>query len=303
MIHTDYDKDGFAGWYYPVESDCCVIMLIGSRGNDLANRALANWFNKNGCCALGIGKWQKPDEPDGLHEWPLDYFGKAIHWLKKQGIEKLGLYGISMGGNMALAVASLYPEFSLTIACEAIDMIVEGFIEGKKEGMSEWCTGSSSYTYQGKSLPYLSYRLSEHEYDYLIKKSTREAHDLSAIDLYQYTERYGIPEQCFIPIEKITGRLLIIAAHDDVMWESAKYAQRMKKRLESHAHASRSDVIIYPYGTHLLIPYSAGKVGSFDLGTVVSCLFKSGRKNKKACRDSRQKLERMLSKELAIWQK
>lgn len=302
MIHTDYQRDGFDGWYYPAAgSDCCMILLIGSDGDDIANKALASWFNKNGCSALGLGKHQNHDQFDGLDEWPLDYFDYAIAWLKKQEIRKFGLYGISIGANMALMAAALIPDFSLTIACEGIDFILEGFCEGKKEGMQEWCSGTSSFSYKGKPLSYVPYRLSEHEYDYLIKKSTKDHHDLSAIELYQYTERQEIEESSFIPIENIHGRLLIIAAGDDVMWESAKYAERMKKRLLSQSPASSWKVTIYPYGTHLLIPYSAGKIGIFDLGALVAMIWRSGRKNKKACARCRRQLESQLIRELQHW--
>lgn len=303
-IHTEYKKDGFEGWFYPVPgSDQCIIILAGSKGNDIANKALAGWINKRGCCALGIGKWQNRNERDGVHEWPLEYFGKALAWLKNRGMRKFGLYGISMGGNMALAAASIYPDFSLIIASEAMDVIMEGFEEGKKDGMTEWCTGTSSYTFQGKPLPYLSYNLKEHEYNDLIQKSSKDRHEISSIELYYHVDKQEIPENCFIPIERIRGRLLIVAAADDSMWESEKYAERMKERLASHTHEADADAVIYPYGTHLLIPYSAGKIGPFDVGSLIIRLFRSGKENAAACRESRKKLEKLLDKEIRNWRR
>lgn len=301
-IHTNYVSDGFEGWFYPAPgSDRCIIILAGSKGNDIANKALAGWINQNGCCALGLGKWQNPQERDGVHEWPLDYFGRALEWLKKRGMRKFGLYGMSVGGNMALAAASVYPDFSLTIASEAMDIVMEGFEEGKKDGMTEWCTGTSSYTFQGKPLPYLSYRLTEREYNDLIQKSSKDHHEVSSIELYQHVAKQEIPEECFIPIEFIRGRLLIIAAADDSMWESEKYAERMKGRLAARTHQANADVVVYPYGTHLLIPYSAGKTGPFDVESLIIRLFQSGRKNSAACRESRKQLEKLLKAELRKW--
>lgn len=301
-IHTDYEKDGFDGWFYPIElSDCCIIILAGSKGNDMANKALAKWINKNGCCTLGLGKWQDANKNDGIYEWPLDYFGKALDWLKKKGIRKFGLYGISMGGNMALTAASIYSDFSLTIASEALDIVMEGFMEGKKDGMSEWCTGTSSYTFQGKSLPYLSYHLTEHEYDHLIKKSTKDRHEISSIQLYEQVEKQEISEEYFIPIERIQGKLLIVAAADDSMWLSEKYAERMKRRLETHSHMSNADVVVYPYGTHLLIPYKAGKIGPFDIENIIVKLFQSGKKHAKDCKESQKQLDQMLTQTIHQW--
>lgn len=300
-IHTEFSKDGFEGWFYPAEgSDRCIILLLGSKGNDAANKALARWVNKSGCAALGFGKWQDPEESDGISEWPLERFGKALDWLKAEGITKFGVMGVSMGGNMALLAASFYSEFSLTIALEAIDVVMEGFEEGKKEGMTEWCTGKSSYTWRGKPLPWQSYHLTEHEYFDTMQKSSREHHEVRSLELY--TSLKDVPPECFIPIERIGGRLLIIAAGDDVMWESGKYARRMRERLKETPHRSRAAVKIFPYGTHLLIPYSAGKIAGLDLGGLVArVLFRSGRKNAAACRKSRKQLDGMLVRELGKW--
>ena len=82
-IHTKLKTDGFESWFFPSgESDRCVITLVDSEGNNIVNKALARWFGKHGCCSLGLGKWQDHSQRDGLHEWPLEYFGKAIDWLK-----------------------------------------------------------------------------------------------------------------------------------------------------------------------------------------------------------------------------
>ncbi len=301
-IHTELKTDGFESWFFPVkDSKCSIITLVGSNGNSIVNKALAKWLNKRGCCSLGLGKWQDHAQKDGLHEWPLEYFGKAIDWLKNRGMERIGVYGISFGGNMALMAASCYPDITLTIACEAIDIVMEGFEEGKKEGMKEWCCGKSTFTFEGRLLPYLPYGLTEHEYYDKVTKSCHEHHELRSIELFQHEERQEIPEHCFIPIERIRGRLIMVAAADDSMWESEKYARRMEKRLASLPHLSSAETLIYPYGTHLLLPYSAGKIGLFDIDAIAIKLFRSGRKNAKECKKSRKQLDSFLTEEIRKW--
>ena len=91
-IHMELETDGFEGWFFSSgDSDRCVITLVDSEENNIVNKALARWFGKHGCCSLGLGKWQDHAQRDGLHEWPLEYYGKAIDWLKNQGIEKIGV--------------------------------------------------------------------------------------------------------------------------------------------------------------------------------------------------------------------
>lgn len=301
-VRTDSAQDGFEGWFYPVEgSDRCIILLAGSVGNDAANRALAGWINRNGCCALGIGKWQDRTGYDGVSRWPLEYFERALDWMKEHGIRKFGLYGMSMGANMALLAASVYTDYTLTISISGIDFVTEGFEEGKKDGMTEWPTGVSAFTLHGKELPYHPFHLSPAAYDDLIRKSTRVHHEPRSVELYRHMEQWPVPEECFVPVERIGGRLLVLAAEDDSMWESAKYARRMQQRLETAPHRSDSSVVIYPYGTHILIPYSAGRKGPFDFGDPIARLFVSGRKNAAACRESRKKLDDLLSGEIRRW--
>ena len=88
--------------------------------------------------------------------------------------------------------------------------------------------------------------------------------------------------------------MLIIAAADDSMWESEKYAMRMEQRLASLPHPSEAEAVIYPYGTHLLLPYSAGRIGPLDIAALAVKLFRSGRKNGKECKESRKQLDALL---------
>ena len=49
---------------------------------------------------------------------PVEYFGKAIEWLQSQpGVdpERIGLIGISVGGTVALQVATIYPQVKTVI--------------------------------------------------------------------------------------------------------------------------------------------------------------------------------------------
>lgn len=118
---------------------------------------------------------------------------------------------------------------------------------------------------------------------------------------FSMRKKQEIPENCFIPIERIHGRLLIIAAADDSMWESEKYARCMEQRLASMPHPSKAKAVIYPYGTHLLLPYSAGRIGPFDINALAVKLFHSDRKNGKGCKEARKRLDSLLADEIRTW--
>lgn len=47
------------------------------------------------------------------------------------------------------------------------------------------------------------------------------------------------PEE-YIPVENIRGKLLLIGAEDDALWDTAKYIRRMEKRLAENRMNARS---------------------------------------------------------------
>jgi len=77
-----------------------VIILGGSEGGLFEPRARA--FAANGFAALTLAYFGYPNLPDELVEIPLEYFERAIAWMKAQpGIDaaRLGLVGGSKGGS------------------------------------------------------------------------------------------------------------------------------------------------------------------------------------------------------------
>lgn len=190
-IHTELNKEGFEGWFFPSgDSDRYVITLVDSKGNNIANKGLARWFNQHGCCSLGLGNGRTIRRETGCTNGRSNILEKR--W---NGLRGVGLKNSAFTASLLAAIwHSLYPDITLTIACEAIDIVMEGFEERKKEGMSEWCCGKSTFTFRGEALPYLPYGLSEHEYYDRIVKSCKEYHELRSRELFQHAEKREIPE-------------------------------------------------------------------------------------------------------------
>ena len=42
---------------------------------------------------------------------------------------------------------------------------------------------------------------------------------------------HPLQEEEIIPVERIRGKLLLVGAEDDTLWDAAKYIRRMEKRL------------------------------------------------------------------------
>ena len=113
---------------------------------------------------------------------------------------------------------------------------------------------------------------------------------------------HPITEDETIKIENIHGTLLLIGAKDDVLWDAAKYIQRMKKRLQERPHKCKVESIIYEYGTHFVFPESMLKmmlpVGS---SLFVKIAFQSAKKHLKECQETRLDIDQHVRSAIAKW--
>ena len=87
---------------------------------------LGAMFARCGIAALGICYWNVDGLPKELVRVPVDPFEKAIQWLKNKGYEKIILYGISKGAELALLCASLMPDICGVVALSPIHCIWGG---------------------------------------------------------------------------------------------------------------------------------------------------------------------------------
>lgn len=302
--YTDLMKDGFSGCFYEASepSGKCVIVFIGDHGDNIMNKWSAKYLNALGCHVLGIGKWQEREKRNGIYEWKLEYVESAVKWLRAKNIAKIGMMGGSFGGNLALTAASLIPDISFVSVFCPCDIVLEGFQEGKKDGMGEWCTGTSSYTWRGEPLPYQPYFLTEREYWDTYRRASKKYKELNSREIFIHSEKTrSVPEECFIKIENIKGKILMFAAEDDSMWETAKYVRRMEKRLKEHHFAYPFECHVYKYGTHFIFPQSL-LTGALPVGSgLLIRLFASGRKHPKECRESRIHVDQVMRAAIREW--
>lgn len=59
---------------------------------------------------LALAYWNEPGLPDGFEKVPVESVEKTALWLREHSFEKVGLWGISMGAELALLAGSLMPE-------------------------------------------------------------------------------------------------------------------------------------------------------------------------------------------------
>lgn len=303
-IHLDVETAGFYGAYWQCEGDshCALIAMLGDDPEDYPARSSVKWLRKLGVNVLTMSPGKKDY---GHHNYPLERMERAIGWLKARGNRKIGIAGASTTGTLALTAAACFPELSLTIALTPSDFIWQGFQQGKRDGCQEWpIPGQSLFSYRGKPLPYMPFCYEHPQYWQMIAKESKETGNMVASRrLFDDSEKaHPIQEAEFVPVEKIHGKLLLIGAEDDALWDTGRYIRRMEKRLQERPHDCNVEIALYPHGTHFVFPEGMMKtmlpVGS---GLFVRLAFSAAKRFPKECRQTRLDIDRRVTAAVRTW--
>ena len=239
------------------------------------------------------------------HNYPLERIETAIAWLKAYGNERVGIAGASTTGTLALTAASMFPELTLTIAVTASDFVWQGFAQGKKDGCKEWpIPGESLFTYRGKPLPYMPFCYQHPQYWHVFASEGKRTGDMmNSRKIFDDSEAaHPIQEEEFIPIEHIRGKLLMIGAADDTLWDAAKYIRRMEQHLAERPHSCAVEAAVYEHGTHFVFPQSM-LTTMLPIGAdlFVKRAFRAAKQYPKECRAAREDIERRMVAAICEW--
>lgn len=305
MQRTYYspETDGFYGAYYPCPTiaDKAVICMLGDSIDDRMATSGVKWLHRQGVNVLTMA----PAKNDyGHHDYPLERFGAAITLLRREGNRRVGVAGASTTGMLALLAASHYPEITLTIAMCPCDFVMGGFYQDGLDGAHERPSGGSSVSWQGKPLPHLPYAWEHPEYWQRIRAESKATGNMIASRaLFDESEkRHPLTEAEMIPVERIQGRLLLVGAEDDALWDTCRYIRRIQQRLSERGHSCALEALTYEHGTHFVFPEGMLKIMLPVLsGLLVRFAFKAAREHPAQCRQTRLDIEQRLTEALARW--
>jgi len=305
-IHFDVETDGFYGayWECPEKTDCGIIAMLGDDPEDHMARSAVKWLHKRGVNVLTMSPGKKNYSH---HNYPLERVESAVAYLKSHGNKKVGIAGASTTATLALTAASYFNDISLTIAMTPSDFIWQGFEQGKRDGYTEWpIENESLFTYRGEPLPYMPFKYQHPEYGRIMKEECKRTGDmLSSVKLFEDSEKdRPHPDDEMIKVENIKGKLVLIGAEDDSLWNAAKYIRRMEKRLSEKPHDCDVEIAVYEHGTHFVFPESMLKcmlpIGA-DL--FVKIAFVAAKKYPQECKQTRIDIDRRICKAISDWKK
>ncbi|MCQ2469097.1 MAG: acyl-CoA thioester hydrolase [Ruminococcus sp.] len=306
MKHRNFsvENDGFYGayWKNSTETNAGIIAMVGDDIEDHMAKSFVKWFHRLG---LNVMTMSPAKKDYSHHNYPLERIETAMKWLMEQGNLKVGIIGASTTAMVSLAAASRFPDITLTIALSPSDFIWQGFERGNLDDCKEWpVEGESTVSFRGKPLPYMPFAHRHPDYWYSIVEKARVHGDMTySRHLFDVPEQRGwLKEEHMIEIEKIRGRLVLVGADDDVLWDTVRYIQRMEQRLKKLEHYCSYAAYTYEHGTHFVFPQSALQI-MLPVGAdrFVNMAFSDAKNFPEECKKTRIDIDEKLKAEIANW--
>lgn len=261
MERTTVAKEGFYGIYHeadqPVDRKKAVIVLGGSEGNEKIPMEVGKMFADRGISAMGVCYWNVEGLPDSIIRVPLEPFEKAVSWLREKGYEKIYIYGISKGAELALLCASLISDINGVIALSPSHCIWGG-IQGNGSLFSKTFSKQSEFTWRGKDFPCM---IAKVKYGRLFLNLIKERQ----INMrYLYEEPLmNFEEGTAIQVENIKGDILLIYPENDTMWPSKESVDYITRRLKERGFSYSVQTLGYEKASHILVPLNPSKLKMF----------------------------------------
>ena len=254
--------DGFFGELFRPEENKypgkALICFSGSDGGIELAKVLAGVFQDHGLTTLALAYVMEEGLPEKFSGVPIDTLEAAAKRLHDMGYEKVGLWGISKGAELALLAGSLMPGLiNAVIAVSPMNTACQGF--AKERGIS--FVPGSSWSFHGEEIPYSSYGMEKFPLGHILKESIRIG-DVTMCDLYKPLVQNPNPD-AVIQAEKITGTVLLISSKMDNMWPSELAAGQIMKRLKEKKFPYFYQHLSYDYGGHMFVPMEFGQTKMF----------------------------------------
>lgn len=226
---------GFFGQYFTTTVDRtrrpAVILWGGSEGGLGTTAHEAALLASHEIPALAIAYFDEPGLPCRMQDIPLEYFVRAIRWLRSQpqvDPDRVWILSGSRGTEAELLVAAHWPTLVHGVVAESPSLFVNGAYSGDCPA-----TGASGL---------------------------KPAWTLNGGPLANSSP---------IPVQRISGQVLLVTGGNDLVWPSGIYAGRIMSSLphDRAAHVRLN----YPTAGHLVlaIPYAPIARGELaDGGTV-----------------------------------
>ena len=250
MIKQEVTVDGLIADLFTddsVQPRKAIIMLGGSEGGKSWSRIKKpiELLVRKGYSVLSLAYFKAPGLPNSLEEIPLEYFEKAFTWLSAQkGIvaDEYAILGGSKGAEAALLLGSNFQQVKAVIAFSPSCVVWQG-IPAKRFEIGK--DVKSSWSYQGKGVPFLAYPTSIKKLDLLLLRLTK-MHEEALQDTVS-------AKNAAIHVERVQGSVLLISGERDRMWPATNMSKMIMSRLKANEFDYDYEHIAYKTGHNGII--------------------------------------------------
>ena len=248
------EKDGFFGEFYrgigegfPGKS---MILFGGSAGKFLLTQMLAQWFVEAGLSVVALAYHGEPGLPQELRNQPVDVVERAAQWLHAQGFEKVGLWGISMGGGLALLAGSLLPELvSCVVAAAPLEMVTQA------QTTTDHLLEGSSFSFHGQPLPYVPFVPSDGKaWHKAYMRASWQHKEPYTRELLLDAYRANPEPRAVIATWNIAGPVLLLGGEMDGMCPNRETFAAIGERMRAHGFPHAFETRFYPHLGHYVLP-------------------------------------------------
>lgn len=216
-----------------------IITLGGAEGGLSFTEKEAEAMAHEGFIIMRFGyfKYTKETANQKLKEIRIEKVFEAIDLIKKNPAvdsSKIALLGISKGAELALLVASKNSSIKAVIAHVPSHVVWYGL--GKWKGLNK-----SSWTYQGKPLPFVSYSKPKSGW------FTDRIAEFYEAGLETYPDKIN---EATILVENISGPVLLSSGGKDDIWPSSIMAKEIENRLIAKKFSFEVKHLYYPDAGH-----------------------------------------------------
>jgi dienelactone hydrolase len=259
LARTEVRDGGLVGTLYAPagEPRPGVLLLGGSEGG--LHEDDAALLAAHGYAVLALAYYGLPGLPATLRDIPLEYFGRALRYLRGPGRTAGGpaVIGASKGGEAALLAGATFPQVRAVVSVAGSGVVTQGISQDVGTGSFLDILGTpvASWTYRGREVPYALTPVTAG-----VAAAVAAGQPVALRPSFEAGMR-SAGAAAVIPVERIRGAVLLLSGGDDQGYGPA-FHDVAARRLAEHQHPHRWEHLVFEGAGHLIGPPPYGPTTS-----------------------------------------
>jgi len=242
----DGSKSRFVNKFYPakidsryVEGDVTkkkypIIFLFNGYEGAWRNSTVSLHLQNMGYHVVSIGYYDKAGLSNNLSRVNIDEIKRIMDDYKRYKSvdgEAMGIIGRGKGAELALLMASYYPDIKMVVGISAPHVVFQA--------SNATLATHSSWVHKGKEVDFVAYpKFSTTALKTIFRLMRREVNDYR--DLHDLAiEDDKVVKRALIEVEKIKGDIFLASVKDDKLWDSVFMSQKIMERLKEKEFSHR----------------------------------------------------------------